>query len=208
MRFLVVDDSYEDRSLVERVLKRKGYRSTCVSSGMKAVEALYAERFDVALVDLGMPGMTGQELIPLLRSAAPEMRVLVVSSFDDRKNVLSALQAGADGYVLKTELGEKLGPALQEVIAGQSPMSGAVGAILLKHLRAKMETEEVVEMIADEPGDPPLKASDLFPDEISPDEFGTDEPNSRSPGKRPTLQGMPKVTLARIKLRDPRDPQV
>ena len=127
MRFLVVDDSYEDRSLVERVLKRKGYRATCVSSGMKAVEALYAERFDVALVDLGMPGMTGQELIPLLRQADPELRVLVVSSFDDRRNVLSALQAGADGYVLKTELGDKLGPALQEVIAGQSPMSGAVG---------------------------------------------------------------------------------
>jgi len=189
MRFLVVDDSYEDRSLVERVLKNKGHKATCVESGMKAVEALYAGRYDVALVDLGMPGMTGQELIPLLRAADPELRVLVVSSFDDRRNVLSALQAGADGYVLKTELGDKLGPALQEVIAGQSPMSGAVGAILLKHLRAKLETEQVVQLIAEEPksgeiGGPPVEPA--------------------RPGTAP--HGVRRVTLGRIKLKDPKDP--
>ena len=199
MRFLVVDDSYEDRSLVERVLKRKGYRATCVSSGMKAVEALYSERFDVVLVDLGMPGMTGQELIPLLRQADPELRVLVVSSFDDRRNVLSALQAGADGYVLKTELGDKLGPALQEVIAGQSPMSGAVGAILLKHLRAKLETDQVVEMVAGEP-EPEGEGNDVDVQSEPANQAGMGAASQRK-----TVPGMPRVTLARIKLG--RDPQ-
>ena len=91
--------------------------------------------------NLGMPGMSGHEVIRLLRSADPELRVMVLSSFDDKKNVIEAMQAGADGYLLKHELTEHLGRALQELIAGQSPLSSVAGAILLKHMRT-MEKDE------------------------------------------------------------------
>src|SRR5262245_9189221 len=100
MRCLIIDDNEDDRSLVSRALKRSGYQATCVQSGAEAVALLAKQRFDVAMVDLGMPHMSGEETLRALREADPSMRLLVVSSFDDRNHVLSALDAGADGYLL------------------------------------------------------------------------------------------------------------
>jgi DNA-binding NarL/FixJ family response regulator len=51
--------------------------------------------------------------------------------------VLAALDAGADGYLVKDELGEGLGKALQDVIAGRSPLSSGIGAVLVRHLTGR-----------------------------------------------------------------------
>src|SRR5688572_21427433 len=133
MRCLVIDDSPDDRALVERILKKSGYKARCCSSGKEAIGVLGENRFDVALVDMGMPGISGAELLRAMRALDPGMRLLVVSSFDDRHHVLAALDAGADGYVLKPELSEQLGMALQEVVGGKSPLSTTVAGILLRH---------------------------------------------------------------------------
>jgi DNA-binding NarL/FixJ family response regulator len=136
----VIDDSPECRELVERLLMKSGYRPRLVASGNEAIQVIHdGEVFDVALVDMGMPGLCGADLIAALREVAPDMRILIVSSFDDRHHVLSALDAGADGYVLKPELTEKLGSALQEVFAGKSPLSTVAAAILLRHVRGRIE---------------------------------------------------------------------
>lgn len=139
MRCLVIDDSPDDRALVERILRKSGYKAKCCSSGKEAIGVLGGERFDVALVDMGMPGISGAELLKAMKELDPGMRLLVVSSFDDRHHVLSALDAGADGYVLKPELSENLGAALQEVVGGKSAMSSTVAAILLRHVRGRIQ---------------------------------------------------------------------
>jgi two-component system nitrate/nitrite response regulator NarL len=133
MRCLVVDDRAEDRFLVERMLRRNGYRATCLPNGQAALAAMQQERFDVALVDLGMESMPGVEVIRELRKVDRGIRILVVSGFDDHKHILEALEAGANGYILKDELGERLGGALQEIFAGGSPLSARVGSVVLRH---------------------------------------------------------------------------
>ena len=138
MRLLLVDDDNDSRSLVERMVKKFGHKVTAVQSGAEAVLALGSERFDVALVDLQMPGMSGAETLRALRSADSRMRLLVVSGADDRFHVLEAMQSGADGYILKDELGVRLGEALQEVIAGKSPLSGGPASILVKHVSGRL----------------------------------------------------------------------
>jgi DNA-binding NarL/FixJ family response regulator len=136
VRCLIVDDCPESRSLMERLIVRLGYRSFSVPNGMAAVAALNETRYDVALVDLEMPGMSGVETMRALRQADERMRLLVISGRDDRKHVLAAIEAGADGYVIKTELGERLGVALQEVLAGKSPLSSSVAAVLVRARQA------------------------------------------------------------------------
>ncbi len=138
MRLLLVDDDMDSRSLVERMLKKFGHRVHSVQSGTEAVAALGTERYDVALVDLQMPGMSGAETLRALRECDARMRLLVVSGASDRYNVLEAMHAGADGYILKDELGERLGDALQEVIAGKSPLSGGPASILVKHISGRL----------------------------------------------------------------------
>jgi DNA-binding NarL/FixJ family response regulator len=71
------------------------------SDGFSAVEKIRADPPDVSLIDVDMPGMSGIRVIRVLRQAYPQMKILVLSTYDDEKYVQGAMQAGADGYVLK-----------------------------------------------------------------------------------------------------------
>jgi DNA-binding NarL/FixJ family response regulator len=140
MRCLVVDDLPDDRALLERMLRRSGYRTTLLADGRSALSTLRDQHFDVALVDLGMTSMSGAEVIREIRRQDRSIRILVVSGFDDHGHILEALEAGANGYILKDELGERLGSALQDVFAGGSPLSSRVGSVVLRHAFARGRT--------------------------------------------------------------------
>ncbi len=120
---------------MQRLVTGAGHRVRAVNSGDEALRAVEADAFDVAVVDLEMPGMSGAATITKLRLAAPSLRVLVVSGYDDRRHVLEAFEAGADGYLLKDELADSLTRSLQEVRAGGAPLSARVAAIVLRQFR-------------------------------------------------------------------------
>jgi DNA-binding NarL/FixJ family response regulator len=138
MRCLLIDDDIHSRELAERILKHLGHRVTSVSSGTAAVAALGSDRFDVALVDLEMPGMSGSETLRALRETDPRMRLLVVSGADDRRHVLEAVMSGADGYIVKDEMPSRLREALQDVVAGKSPLSSGPANFLVKAVTGKL----------------------------------------------------------------------
>ncbi len=69
--------------------------------GEEAVERVEELRPDVVLMDLSMPGTDGAAATRRIRDVAPDVRVLVLTSFADQRHVLAALDAGADGYLLK-----------------------------------------------------------------------------------------------------------
>ncbi|MDY0040760.1 MAG: response regulator transcription factor [Desulforhabdus sp.] len=71
------------------------------SDGFGAVEKIQADPPDLSLIDMDMPGISGIRVIRILRKTNPDMRILVLSTYDDEKYIEGAMQAGADGYVLK-----------------------------------------------------------------------------------------------------------
>jgi DNA-binding NarL/FixJ family response regulator len=71
------------------------------SDGFSAVEKIRADPPDVSLIDVDMPGISGIRVIRMLRKAYPQMKILVLSTYDDENYIQGAMQAGADGYVLK-----------------------------------------------------------------------------------------------------------
>ena len=135
MRCLVIDDNPDDRALVARIVTGHGHRATCVSGGKDALAVLEHERFDVALVDLRMADMSGEQTLRALKKRDRSMRLLVVSGCDDRQHILAAIMAGADGYLLKDELSGDISRALQDVCAGKSPLDGKVAATVLSHVK-------------------------------------------------------------------------
>ena len=135
MRCLIVDDDPSPRDLMKRLVQAKGHRVTTATSCDEALTALAADSFDVAIVDLEMPGRHGAQAIAALRAAAPDMPLLVVSGYDDRTHVLGAIDAGARGYLLKDELSETLPSSLNEVRAGLTPLSPRVAGIVVEQLR-------------------------------------------------------------------------
>ncbi len=144
MRCLIIDDDESPRLLMHRLITGAGHRATSVPSGEAAVQALELTGFDIALVDMEMPGMDGAEAIARMRKVAPDLRVLVVSGYEDRRHVMSAFEAGADGYLLKDELHESLRKSLDAVRAGHAPLSPRVAAIVLKQVRRRLGSEPPV----------------------------------------------------------------
>ena len=136
MRCLVIDDDPRDRELVERMVGKAGHQASTVADADAAMALAKNENFDIALVDLGMPNGDGVDTLRRLRSEFPDLRLLVVSGFDDRQHVLGAVGAGADGYVLKSEIGDRLPNALTEVASGGGPMSARIAHFVLEELRA------------------------------------------------------------------------
>jgi DNA-binding NarL/FixJ family response regulator len=135
MRCLIVDDDASPRELMARMLGGAGHRVTAAADLEGAREALLTGGIDVVLLDLELPGVRGADAIAAVRALSPSSRVLVVSGHDDPRRVLGAIDAGADGYLLKDELGEALAGALQAVRAGHAPLSPRVAALVLRRMR-------------------------------------------------------------------------
>lgn len=81
---------------------------------------------DVALMDIGLPGMSGIECVELLKQKLPEIQFLMCTNFDDDQKVFDALQAGANGYVLKNAEIQTIIQSISEVYRGGSPMSRSI----------------------------------------------------------------------------------
>ncbi len=88
------------------------------ASGAEALELAAADAPDLMLVDVGMRGMNGIELATALRLRHPTIRVLMLSMYDNREYVLSAIRAGARGYVLKESPTEEILAAISAICAG------------------------------------------------------------------------------------------
>ncbi len=97
--------------------------------------ALESNPVDVALVDLRLPGIDGNELIRTLGEQAPAVRALALTSFDDDASVIDAIRAGAHGYLLKDEPIERLVQSIEEAAAGAHPVSSRVAGFLITHAR-------------------------------------------------------------------------
>jgi CheY-like chemotaxis protein len=84
LRFLVVDDNEDIRDVFCRLVERAGHVASTAYDGQDAVDTLERERFDVMLLDLTMPRMTGVEVVRWLRDrpdVAPELRIVVISAW-------------------------------------------------------------------------------------------------------------------------------
>ena len=131
-RVLVVDDHPMTRYGIARLIEQEPDLVVCgeaenVSRGLAAVRELKPH---VVLADLTMPDGEGLELIKNVRSLHPEVAVLVVSMHDEALYAERALRAGARGYIMKNEGGEKLVEAIRQVLQGKiyvsENMSGKV----------------------------------------------------------------------------------
>ncbi|WP_210463302.1 response regulator transcription factor [Rufibacter roseolus] len=87
---------------------------------------------DVILMDIDMPGVGGIAGLKLIRSQFDKMKVVMLTVFDDNQNVLEAMQAGADGYLLKKTPPAKLLEAIVDVYEGGAPMTSSVARQVLQ----------------------------------------------------------------------------
>ena len=94
-------------------------------------------RPDVILMDIGLPGMSGLEGIRELEKIAPEVKVIVLTVFDDQEKVMSAVDAGAAGYLLKTATIDDIERGVRDVLFGGAVLDRQVAQLILDNIRTE-----------------------------------------------------------------------
>ncbi|HEX2184907.1 MAG TPA: response regulator transcription factor, partial [Chloroflexota bacterium] len=136
VRVLVVDDQRLIREGIASLLRiQPGIDVVGVAEdGRGAVEQALALVPDVVLMDVRMPVMDGVEATQALRRDLPDCRILMLTTFDDEEYVVSALRAGANGYLLKDLPAAELAQAVRMARAGVDQFAPAVTGRLLDAL--------------------------------------------------------------------------
>jgi two-component system NarL family response regulator len=99
---------------------------------------------DILLVDIGLPGMSGVELIRRVKDDIPKVEIMAHTVFDDRETVFSAIKAGASGYLLKRGTPRDLIDALHDLSRGGSPMSPAIARKVILEFQDKGVSDQYV----------------------------------------------------------------
>ncbi|WNG58703.1 sigma-54-dependent Fis family transcriptional regulator [Archangium gephyra] len=162
---LVVDDEEQVRTFLGELLGSSGYQVRCASSGSQALEMLSGGSFDVVLLDVMMPEMSGLEVLRRYRASGGGAPVIVLSALSGAEDAMRAMKMGASDYLSKPFSSDELEDAMSRALgsrmpARQAPVAQAASAgasreeasgerILISHSPAMRKVRALVERIAD-----------------------------------------------------------
>ena len=136
LKIILVDDHVLVRDGIKALLAHENAFEVIAeaSSGNEALEIIPEHQPDMLIVDIRMPEMTGNELVRIVTSKFPKIKTLILSMHDAQEYVLEAIEAGADGYMLKGASKVELLKALETISNDGKYFSGDVSSILINHL--------------------------------------------------------------------------
>ena len=150
---LVVEDDSETREYFAEVLCGDGdydtddigttdYVVTTAATLLSGSEELHRAKPDVLLVDLGLPDGNGLDLIREARELSRDILILVITVFGDESSVVGAIEAGAQGYLLKAEAPADLRESVSQILAGGAPISPGIASHLLRRFQDAGPSED------------------------------------------------------------------
>lgn len=148
IRVLLADDHAIVRAGIRQLLEHSGdIQIVAEASDGEAAQALILQHHpDVAVLDIQMPKASGIEVTRWVRANLPGVGVLILTAYDDDPYVMAVLQAGANGYVLKTASPEELIQAVHEVHEGKSVLDASITQKLMAHLFSSSKPPVVEEL--------------------------------------------------------------
>jgi DNA-binding NarL/FixJ family response regulator len=136
IRAILADDHAVVRKGIREFLEEEGDIVVVAEAADGDTAATLAEKHrpDVLILDIQMPGPSGIEVTRALRAAGSSVAILILTAYDDDPYIMAGIQAGANGYVLKSAAPEEIVRAVRAVHEGQSAVDPAVAAKLMAHL--------------------------------------------------------------------------
>ena len=150
IRILLADDHHIVRAGVCQLLESASDLQVIAEAGNgeEAQELIQKHKPDVAVLDIQMPKATGIEVTRWVRANMPEVGVLILTAYDDDPYVMAVLQAGANGYVLKTAQADDLIQAVRDVNEGKSALDPSITQKLMSSI-FKGPENKIVEPLTD-----------------------------------------------------------
>lgn len=119
------------------------------ANGLEAIQMVQTLNPDIVILDLVMPGMKGIEVINSLKSNHPETRILVLTSFSEDEKIVSAIKAGALGYLLKDSSPQDLLRAVREIDRGESFLAPVAARKIIREMNQPSVTSTEIEPLTD-----------------------------------------------------------
>ncbi len=134
IRVLVFDDNKNLLEGIKFLLKNSDtiFLAGAYPDAAQAVARVRKDQPDVVLMDIQMPGISGIDAVKEIKSAFPNLQILMQTVFEDNDKVFAAICAGASGYILKSTPADKVLEAITDVYLGGSPMSPSIARKVLK----------------------------------------------------------------------------
>ncbi|HEY6020127.1 MAG TPA: response regulator transcription factor [Candidatus Paceibacterota bacterium] len=145
IRVLLADDHHIVRQGIRQLLESAKDIEVIAEAGdgEEAQSLIQQVKPDVAVLDIQMPKASGIEVTRWLRAHLPEVGVLILTAYDDDPYVMAVLQAGANGYVLKTATMEDLIQAVRDVYEGKSALDASITKKLMANLFKRSDSKPV-----------------------------------------------------------------
>ncbi|MBV8116560.1 MAG: response regulator transcription factor [Candidatus Eremiobacteraeota bacterium] len=140
-RIVIVEDHALTRAGLRTTLAAVGTIVGEAASGLSAWEVIARERPDVAVVDIGLPGLDGIELTQRIRAELSATRVVIVTMIDLEAEVLAALAAGADAYCLKNSEPERIADAVRIAAEGGAFFDPQIAHVVLAQFSADRKND-------------------------------------------------------------------
>ena len=173
IRVLVVDDHPIVRSGIVALLQTAEDVEVVgeASSGEQAVELALASVPDVVLMDLRMPGIDGDEATARILETRPGVRVLILTTYESDDSILTAIEAGASGYLLKAAPQEEILAGVRAVARGDVALAPRIAALLVQRFKSPAPSlspreTQVLRLVAAGKSNPSI-AADLFVSEAT-----------------------------------------
>jgi DNA-binding NarL/FixJ family response regulator len=173
IRVLVVDDHPIVRGGIVALLSTADDISVVGegSDGAEAVRLAIELEPDVVLMDLRMPGLDGDEATAQILAAKPHLRVLILTTYESDSSILTAIEAGASGYLLKAAPQDEILAGVRSVARGEVALAPSIAALLVKRVSAPSVTlspreTQVLKLVAQGASNPTI-AKELFVSEAT-----------------------------------------
>ena len=146
MRILVADDHSLFRDGLTSLLKASGFEVAGeAGDGEQAVRETLRLKPDIVLMDLNMPVMNGLQALRQIRTAAPDIKVIMLTVSDRSEDLVSAIENGAYGYLLKSLDSQSFIASMRGLEEGKAPVSGEMTSQLLAHIAQQAKSSNLLD---------------------------------------------------------------
>ena len=136
-KILLLEDQKEFRTWISSILGDifPQHEIICAASIDCATELVDANEFSIAILDICLPDGSGISILKHIKQSQPTTLCIMSTIFDDHKNIFSALQAGADGYIIKGDSRDAFKNSLERITKGEPPLSPAVARMIMGYFK-------------------------------------------------------------------------
>lgn len=138
IKIVIVEDNYFLKKALEEKLSFFDdiVIKDTAENGQEAIEILEKNHIvDLILMDIEMPKMNGIQATEVIKNKYPQIKIMMITVFDNDENIFNAIKAGADGYLLKETKADKLYEAIHEILNGGATMSPSIAQKTMRLLR-------------------------------------------------------------------------